>query len=540
MEDFKIPREEIAEGTGHKWEIPDNLLTRDSAVRFVLTVAKLREGWDCPFAYILCSVSNLASEVAVEQILGRVLRMPYARAKQNDELNHAYAYATSERFVDAASSLRDALIESGFEKFEAQTFLEPEESLFDRPDLGPLFVQNLTESETLSKSPDLAKLPEQLRHRLKVEPLPAGPEVKITYAGPPITTEEERRLKSVLHDEEDSKAIERLARKTRGQPVYPAALGESLLVPRLAVRAGPQLEIFEDQFRDAPWNLANCDPKLTELEFSTGGAPGKEAVVDVDKAGKVQVEFVQELQRRLSFLDVRGPQTPSELADWLDRAIEHPDITQTQASLFLRRIVDHLLNERGMPFTELVAARFRLRDAAKEKIKHYRIQALTQSYQRMLLPDAANPLEVSPELSFQFPLNDYPANRFYKGRLKFKKHYYERPAEMNDEEAQCAFLIDSLSQVKYWVRNLQQRPEHSFWLQTATDKFYPDFVCRLVDGRSLVVEYKGADLMPLPDTIEKRTIGELWEARSAGRCIFRLVGRDNMERIFRDSARTTE
>jgi|SRR5579859_1491309 len=535
LEDFRIPREEIAEGTGHKWEIPDNLLSRDSVVRFVLTVAKLREGWDCPFAYILCSVSNLTSEVAVEQILGRVLRMPYAHAKQNDELNHAYAYATSERFVDAAKSLRDALIESGFERFEAQSFVEPERTLFDVPGLGPLFAQNLTESETLSKSPDLAKLPEQLRARLKVEPLPERPEVKITYAGPPITGEEERRLKLTLSDEEDQKAIERLVRKTRGQPVYPAALGESLSVPHLAVRARAQLEIFEDQFRDAPWSLAGCDAQLSQEEFSIAGPTGKEAVVDIDKAGKVQVEFVQELQRRLSFLDVRGPQTPSELADWLDRVIEHPDITQTQASLFLRRTVDHLLNERGIPFPDLVAARFRLRDAAKEKINKYRIQALTQSYQRMLLPDAATPLEVSPELCFQFPLNDYPANRYYQGGLKFKKHYYERAAEMNEEESQCAFLIDSLPQVEYWVRNLQQRPEHSFWLQTATDKFYPDFVARLSDGRSLVVEYKGADLMPLPDTIEKRTIGELWEARSAGKCIFRLVGLDGMERVLRQA-----
>jgi len=33
---------------------------------------------------------------------------------------------------------------------------------------------------------------------------------------------------------------------------------------------------------------------------------------------------------------------------------------------------------------------------------------------------------------------------------------------------------------------------HSFWLQTSTDKFYPDFVCKLKDGRVVVVEYKAA------------------------------------------------
>jgi type III restriction enzyme len=44
-----------------------------------------------------------------------------------------------------------------------------------------------------------------------------------------------------------------------------------------------------------------------------------------------------------------------------------------------------------------------------------------------------------------------------------------------------------------WVRNIEGRPRHSFWLQTPTDRFYPDFICELKDGRFLVVEYKGFD-----------------------------------------------
>jgi type III restriction enzyme len=48
-------------------------------VRYVITVQALREGWDCPFAYVLCSLQKLTSATAVEQLLGRVLRMPYAR-----------------------------------------------------------------------------------------------------------------------------------------------------------------------------------------------------------------------------------------------------------------------------------------------------------------------------------------------------------------------------------------------------------------------------------------------------------------------------
>lgn len=64
------------------------------------------------------------------------------------------------------------------------------------------------------------------------------------------------------------------------------------------------------------------------------------------------------------------------------------------------------------------------------------------------------------------------------------------------------------------------RGSQAFWLQTSTDKFYPDFVCRLRDGRYLVIEYKGADRWSNDDSKEKRAIGKLWEKRSDGTCLF--------------------
>ena len=53
-----------------------------------------------------------------------------------------------------------------------------------------------------------------------------------------------------------------------------------------------------------------------------------------------------------------------------------------------------------------------------------------------------------------------------------------------------------------------------------TDKFYPDFIGELTDGRILVVEYKGADRWSNDDSKEKRAVGELWADRSQGKCLF--------------------
>jgi len=522
MDDFNIPEEQIAIATGAVNEIENvPILDRGQPIRFIITVDKLREGWDCPFAYILCSVSNLSSSTAVEQILGRVLRLPHARRKGREELNHAYAFATSQGFVEAANALTEALVESGFEKFEARTMITAETAPLD---FGPLFTQKV--SEPVSAKPAIETLPKELRAKVSIGEQ-AG-QVEIVYQGPAMTEAEATAIKTAVATQEDREAVERLYRKSRGEDASPAAMGRKLMVPALAVRVGKQLELFEDQFLEAPWSLAACDAALSEAEFTIKTGPVRVAEVDVDKDGHIGYQFIEELERNLILLDVHGPTTEDELAVRLDREIEHPDITQTESSLFLRRMIQALIGGRGYTLKQLVTNRFRLRDAAREKINGYRATAHRESFQRMLLPDAAQPVEVSPEVCFTFPLNVYPATTWFTGPMRFKRHYYQNVAHMNDEEVKCAAIIDSLPEVEYWVRNLE-RDRFAFWLQTPTDKFYPDFVVLLKDGRYLVVEYKGQHLLGGPDTVEKKSIGELWQARSGGKCLFRLVSKTSLE-----------
>lgn len=540
VEDFSIPKEEIAEGTGHKWELPEKL-SAVGPVRFILTVSKLREGWDCPFAYILCSVSNLSSRTAVEQILGRVLRLPGATTKVNDDLNHAYAFATSTDFAQAANGLTDALVESGFERFEAKQIVEPDPTLPFGEIKGPLFGNSFT--ETLGQAPKLHALSKEIRERFAVVEIPADkpdspPVFEVTYSGPPLTNDEKDVIKRVCASDEDRRAVERLALRSRGHAVYPAALGETLSVPMLAIRSAGQLDIFEEQFKEVPWDLSQCDPKLTEIDFSITEPVGRMAQVDIDESGKLHVDFVRELHEQLSFIDIRGPRTASELAAWLDRNVDRSDrryTTQAQMMLFLRRLVDNLVVERGLLLEEVVSARFRLRDVASAKIHDHLLRAHTVAFQQMLLPNDETDLEVSPAICFSYPADQYPANPYYTGRFNFEKHFYEKPAQLNPEEEKVAVLIDGMSEVKYWVRNLVRQPVCSFWLPTPTDKFYPDFVVKLNNGRYMVVEYKGKDRKDNIDSTEKKTIGEVWEARSKGQCIFRLVGIDDYRAVLQSA-----
>lgn len=74
--------EEIAFKTAERNDLdkPENreLLSRKSPVRAILTKAALAEGWDCPFAYVLCALAANGNESAMTQLVGRILRQPYA------------------------------------------------------------------------------------------------------------------------------------------------------------------------------------------------------------------------------------------------------------------------------------------------------------------------------------------------------------------------------------------------------------------------------------------------------------------------------
>ena len=86
-----IPDEQIAIRTGNVDELKDvDLMSEECPIRFIITVEALSEGWDCPFAYVLATVANKQSKTNVEQIVGRVLRQPYAVRAKTRALNISY------------------------------------------------------------------------------------------------------------------------------------------------------------------------------------------------------------------------------------------------------------------------------------------------------------------------------------------------------------------------------------------------------------------------------------------------------------------
>lgn len=246
-----------------------------------------------------------------------------------------------------------------------------------------------------------------LQQRFRYVPL----KNEIVYAGAALSSDDAKVLQEGVTKPEDKKAFERIALKSAGKDYWPSARGETFSVPRLAVRTQGKLELLEDQFREFFWKLADCDPTLTEAEFSIADEQSRAAEVDISDKGKLETRYIAELNEQMSLLEMRGPQSASELSLWLDRQITHNDIPPNDCQLFLMKLVQRLIVKRETSVEQLVKLRFRLRDAAREKISQHRDAVNDKAFQEFLFRDLANVIEVEPSLAFDFPNSHYPANR---------------------------------------------------------------------------------------------------------------------------------
>ncbi len=143
-----IPAEQIKIKTAGKDELKGiDLMSRDCPVRYIITVNALKEGWDCPFAYILASLANRTSKVDVEQILGRILRLPYTKESDCEFLNMGYVLTSSNDFEQTITGIIDGLQNSGFSAKDYRA-VEPEQT-------------NVAPSYSPTKQPSLFDTPEE-------------------------------------------------------------------------------------------------------------------------------------------------------------------------------------------------------------------------------------------------------------------------------------------------------------------------------------------------------------------------------------------
>jgi len=181
--------------------------------------------------------------------------------------------------------------------------------------------------------------------------------------------------------------------------------------------------------------------------------------------------------------------------------------------------------------------KFTVRSLLQDAVRRLRREAVSAAYQQALFGEGRDArLATSDAFAFEFNPQAYAPNRDYDGRFgqwDFRKHFYGRIGDFDSkEEFECAVQLDKLGQqgrLKYWVRNLVNKPGCAFFLQKATGRFWPDFVCALPGGKILVVEYKGGQ--GWTDAQDDRDIGGLWAELSDGKCRFVMVRNRQWEQV---------
>ncbi len=538
--DFDIPLNQIARSaTG-----VDELDRADpSRLRFVITADKLREGWDWPEAYVLLSFRGSSTQTALEQILGRVLRMPNVTRKQHETLNRAYAFAVSTNILAVATTLRDGLVHAGFERQDVKDLIHaPDPSSADLlRSQQSVSIELPVDGDDRLQLPNFGATPEAIRKRIENK-LDISPETgSLTMRGE-WSPAEQKALKAALPSAAAVQAAEnafaRLLAPAGPAEKTPSENGETFALPLLAWKQGDWLGDLDDApGLEGTLALSEVDPLLDETAFPRQFEELQRKRLDMNAAGKLWVDSLERLQVQMNLVGVRESASETDLLWWLEQRLIDQDIDPDEMAAWLSGSLRHLLDIRNIEIDELAYRKARLRDALAARIKAARAAGHKQRFLGLLEDEAR--LSADQRLQCVFASGRYAWDWQYNGFVDLPRHFFPQIGNLKSqgEEFECAnFIANDLVGVKDWIRNVERKPG-AFSLPTSKHRFYPDFLVRMESGRILVVEYKGAHLYDGQDQAEKRRIGELW-ARRAGEKFRFVMPRQRDWEMIRAAVRT--
>lgn len=543
IDDFNIQPETIAIATGTVDELSGKKLGDPDYPQFIITVDKLREGWDCPNAYILFSFRNTTSATAVEQVLGRVLRMPHVTRKQCEALNRSYAYVVSNELASTVQNLKDGLVQSGFERLEAKDLIvtpdndKPQQDLFAPTTDLTIPLPEYDDVMSLPDEEAVASLPKAIREKIEISPETGTLTVKNG-----ATNKQLQQISETFKQPEVAKAVKEkldtalaIQAAPPARELTPAEKGVSFNIPLLGYKQRSFFDVFDETpLLDAEWEISDFDYKLKDSEFSPDVEAMRRASLSISQLEKVECDVYDRLDSQLALFGKEQGWLVTDLIYWLDRNLYFPYSERDIKVAWLNAALSYLMDDKGFSLDELAYRKFRLRGALQRKMAAGLVEAKQRVFDDLFSDE--NKFEVRDEHSITFEQGRYGYDSIYTGLIHLKKHFFPVIGNLKStgEEFECAeFIAHQMEGVEWWVRNVEKKPT-SFWLQTASDKFYPDFVVKLTSGVVLAIEYKGQHLSAEKgnrDSIEKQRIGELWAKRSNGTCGFVWVENRNWQAL---------
>ena len=547
--ELKIPAEQIKIKTADINELKGvDLMSRDCPVRFIITVNALKEGWDCPFAYILASLADKTSAVDVEQILGRVLRMPHVQQHGHDLLNLSYVFTASNRFMDTLQSVVKGLNRAGFSDkdyraidTEATGTAEqagatggaqlPLGGLFDRQateaeaePAGELDVSGVStdwEAAAAAASPAQADVGASQLGARTTGAASAGAAFVADIKSRALAENRAFEEKAQASNDDVSPELEDKMNRHKVKDIFrDEALAVRLPQFFIQVQNGG---FFES---DQPFQLFEREELLKEFRLSQGDATiSFEDVetqvyrVDLELLGDENYApraFKLAARERVQFTDyLLGLSRDSQVMNLMSRLAElvgnmYP-ITDPEVKEYIRRVVTGMNAEQIRDCIE--------RDVAYVRKIKQKITTLANAHALKTFTDMLDVDRIAMQPSFALPESITPS----ANASAVPKSLYVTEAAMGDFERRLINDVANLDSVQWWHRNGSRG--RGFRINGFLNH-YPDFIVKTKAGRIIALETKGDD-RDNTDSELKLKLGKLWEAKAGRDYRYMMVFENN-------------
>lgn len=531
--DLNISEDQIKIKTATLNELENvDLMSRDCQVRYVITVNALKEGWDCPFAYILASLADKSSAVDVEQILGRVLRMPHVQQHGHDLLNLSYVFTASSRFMATIQSVVKALNRAGFSDKDYRALdsgalttdvvLSGEQGIFDLPGVlhGATVPEDISDFDTNCIPSDWSNIGLDYRN---IEGATAEAVAFVEEMKRQAVYENEKFEESAKTSPVDHVPLE-LQDKMNVHKLKDIFCDEalSLKLPQffIHVRTGGW---FED---DQSFQLFERDELLKDFRLSQADASiGFEDIesemyrVDLEQLGEQNYapkpfKIDAASRHRFNSFILHGSRE-SQVRDVTARLIQlfgniYP-IADIELRTYIQRIVEGMDSEQ-------------IRDCLERDISYVRkikqkISTLSNSHAYKVFSDYLDVDRIVTKQSFSLPGLISPS----ANAPSLPKSLYAAEASMGNFEGRVINDIANLGSIKWWHRNLSRGKGFRI---NGFINHYPDFILMTKTGKIVLLESKGDD-RDNSDSELKLKLGKLWESKTGGECKYMMVFDNN-------------
>lgn len=491
--------------------IPD-LQSKDCEVRYIITINALKEGWDCPFAYILASLADKSSAVDVEQILGRVLRQPYVQKHKAFQLNLSYVLTASAKFNDTLQSIVEGLKASGFSGNEHRVSDKMTEEEKQQEVVNPvdsfLFPeqQKETEEETIDKG------------RISFDPNAKEEDIEDTSVITEIETmaeEQNKELEQQIQEQEKQPVDENIFQEM-GDRVkrYRVKEANKEIIDKIDF---PQffLKVTASDIFGTDQELLNRESLLKDFKLSD-----EDIKIDFDKISSdlYKVDLTETVKDNYTpnWVKIEESQVKDPIAEYIlakPKDAQISDITHQIMQIIgnmypipdqeIKVYVGRILN--GMNAEQMRDILVR-KWSYTDKIKGH-IRKLSDAYAETRFMDLIKSKRITAKENWKLAKEIVPGNV----GSSIGNSLYEKEGTMNNFEERVIMEIGTSSNIEFWHRNLERGK--GFYINGFKANHYPDFILRTKSGKTILIETKG-DHLDGSESEGKCRLGNEWEKQA--------------------------